>query len=459
MLIEGQQHALRKILKSKLSALEGKTWTKELDMYPDLIGAIKDGLYKETEDILVVDTSQRNDFHADVSVAAYDDARLPYCVRYFLEFKLPSVEPRTAAHCGQMLDYFKSIREKQPHRSRFIGVLSNYSSSWVYDAVFDENGPKIEEYPCSSLADAIIFADKSLASQLRATIPSLDKALDPKFSVLSVGKHYFLLSVKKRIPLQDDTVPRHMPTRSQTVNIPKWFPPVRYREQKSQFVLKITHDNHSLDNEITILEKLRDANCLHIPDLVWIRGSGELGILPIGEPVLPGEPAAVSRKIVRGMIDGLRYLHSQGIVHRDIRLSNLILKRERNDINVVIIDYETAFDSRQNHSTGSEVDYSGGYICWPQRLLQSTEQLYMPEPADDLFACILVVLHLLFPRRFDELNVGNIRADGSSNPETLKVLQMWKDIENSKIWGGFYRAAKDEDYDKLLEISEVFCHV
>jgi len=159
MIIEGQQHPHRNILTPKLSALEEKIWTKELDMYPDLIGAIKDGLYKDTKDILVVDTSQRNDFHADVSVATYDDARLPYSVRYFLEFKLLSVEPRTAAHCGQMLDYFKSLREKQPHRSRFIGILSNYSSSWVYDAVFDEKeGPKIEEYPCSSLADAIIFA-------------------------------------------------------------------------------------------------------------------------------------------------------------------------------------------------------------------------------------------------------------------------------------------------------------
>ena len=166
-------------------------------MYPDLIGAIKDSLYKETKDILIVDTSQCNNFHADVSIAAYDDARLPYSVGYFLEFKLPSVEPQTAPHCGQMLDYFKSIREKQPHRSRFIGVLSNYSSSWVYDAVFDEKGPKIEEYPCPSLADAIIFAETSFASQLRVTIPPLDKALDPKFSVLSLGKHYFLLSVKR----------------------------------------------------------------------------------------------------------------------------------------------------------------------------------------------------------------------------------------------------------------------
>jgi hypothetical protein len=56
------------------------------------------------------------------------------------------------------------------------------------------------------------------------------------------------------------------------------------------------------------------------------------------------------------------------------RRSPIKLKRERNDINVVIIDYETAFDSEGNHSPGNEVDYSGGYICWPRRLLQSFSQ-------------------------------------------------------------------------------------
>jgi len=329
MLIEGQQHPCRKILTSKLSVLEENTWTKELDTYPDLVGAIRDSLYNDTKHILIVDTSQCNDFHADVSVAKYDDTRLPYSIRYFLEFKLPSVKARTAAHCGQMLDYFKSIREKQPHRSRFIGILSNYSSSWVYNAMFDEKGPKIEGYPCSSLADAIIFAETSSASQLQATIPSLDKALDPKFSVLLLGKHYFLLSVKKVFPLVDDTVPK---THKTVKNTPRWFPLVRHWEQKNQFVLKITHDNRSLENEITTLQKLRNAQAqsLHIPELVWICGSGELGILQIGEPVLPGlESAAVSRKVVRGMIDGLRYLHSQGIIHRDVRLSNLIPSKNR----------------------------------------------------------------------------------------------------------------------------------
>jgi hypothetical protein len=466
-MIQGQQHRHRSVLISKLSALEKKTWTKELDMYPDLISAIRDGLYKDTKDILVVDTHQHRDFYADVSVAPYEDPRLPYFVRYFLEFKLRGVEPRSPSNCGQMLDYFNTAHEKQPHRSQFVGVLSNYDTSWVYVALFDKKGLKIEEYPCSSLADAIIFAETSSDSQMKSMIPPLDSALDPKFSVIAVGKHYFLLSVEIQVALlpADSTMPGRSSTRLQTVknlNTYKWFPPDRHKQRerfgKSRFVLKIAHGRKTLDNEIMILEKLRVGKCLHIPELVWTRGSGELGILPIGEPVLPGETAIVSKKIVQGMINGLRYLHSQGIIHRDIRLSNLILTRVKNNVNVVIIDYETAFDSEGNHSTPNEVDYSGGYICWPRRLLQSMEQSYIPEPSDDLFACILVVLHLLFPRRFDEFSASNIGAN-NQNPETLSVLQMWKDIESSKIWGQFYEAARDRNYDRLLGIADVFSHV
>ena len=65
----------------------------------------------------------------------------------------------------------------------------------------------------------------------------------------------------------------------------------------NQFVLKIMHDNHSLDNEVMTLENLHNAKSPHILEQVWICGSGELGILKIGEPVLPGESAAVSHKV------------------------------------------------------------------------------------------------------------------------------------------------------------------
>jgi hypothetical protein len=100
-----------------------------------------------------------------------------------------------------MLDYFNTVHEKQPHRSHFVGVLSNYDTSWVYVDLFDKKGLKIEDYPCSSLADAIIFAETSSDSQMKSMIPSLDPALDPKFSVIAVGKHYFLLSVENRVVL------------------------------------------------------------------------------------------------------------------------------------------------------------------------------------------------------------------------------------------------------------------
>jgi hypothetical protein len=91
ILIQGQKHSRRNILMSKLSALREENWTKEFDMYPDLIGAIRDGLYKETNDLLVVDSHQHKDFYADISVATYDDARLPYSVRYFLELKFTNL--------------------------------------------------------------------------------------------------------------------------------------------------------------------------------------------------------------------------------------------------------------------------------------------------------------------------------------------------------------------------------
>ena len=75
-------------------------------------------------------------------------------------------------------------------------------------------------------------------------------------------------------------------------------------------MLKIAHGESSLSHEIRILEKLRNAPCQHVPELVWTCGVIELGIVPIGEPVLPGEPPLISRKIVKGRFELLaRFMH------------------------------------------------------------------------------------------------------------------------------------------------------
>src|ERR1700734_2308071 len=88
-----------------------------------------------------------------------------------------------------------------------------------------------------------------------------------------------------------------------------------------------------------------------------------------------------------------------------------------------------------------------GDICWPKRLLESNMERYIPEPADDLFACILVVLHLLFPSRFNMFHQGSISNRMPRTRETTKLLQLWNDIEKSKIWRPFVKAARTEKYD------------
>jgi serine/threonine protein kinase len=152
--------------------------------------------------------------------------------------------------------------------------------------------------------------------------------------------------------------------------------------------------------------------------------------MPLGVPIRPPESQIISRKIVQGMVEGLQYLHGQHIVHCDIRFSNLILRHRQNDINMVIIDYETAYDL-----DFEEVQYSGGYICWPHRLLEVKTVLYVPEAMDGLYACILVVLTMLFPQHFDDFPAGKIRPNADPTQDTLKIIH------------------------KLLEIADCFCHV
>ena len=188
----------------------------------------------------------------------------------------------------------------------------------------------------------------------------LNGILEPKFSVLTIGKHFFLLSVMKSSKVGLLTC---MSSQRQTVkSVYCWKPLVWHHEKKKhlKFVLKITHDDSSLVNEIKTLKTFHDAACSHLPELVWTQeGNKELGIALIGEPVKSGESATISHKIVQGMIEGLRYLHNMHIIHQDIQLSNLILKCTVNDVNMVIIDYEMAFAFNQ----GSwKVEYAGGYI-------------------------------------------------------------------------------------------------
>ena len=176
--------------------------------------------------------------------------------------------------------------------------------------------------------------------------------------------------------------------------------------------------------------------------------------MPCGKPIEFREAQSVSRKIVIQLMDGLEFLHNLGIVHRDIRPSNLILHSSDSGINLVIIDYENDVLVKE---VSNGVDYFGGFISWPVRLLKSNDSNYIPMPEDDLFASILVVLHMLFPQHFSSFSASKIGTVDSD--ERLRLIKLWEDIEKSRVWGSFLKAVNKQDYSTLKGMVDFFCHV
>jgi hypothetical protein len=397
--------------------------------------------------VCVVDTHQQGNFRPDISVADFPDDRLLYCMWYFIELKV-AVNLTPSSYSGQILDYFNKAHERQRHRREFTAILSNLAIAWVFTAEFNEEVVRVYRAYAPSLADAIVYADAESRKQRPANLPRLEDRFSPRYNVLAVSKHHHLLKVS--VPPEPATPPS-TPTTRRTKGV--WKPSLRH-PNATYFVLKVAYGEADVLNELRILEEIKRATknqaCDNLPDLVWVgKSRNELGIVPVGVPIDLIRSPPVSRKIVEGLLTGLKFLHDRGIIHRDIRPSNLVLANEK----VIIIDYETSV-----MGVAKEVEYLGGFICWPKRLLQGNIEKYMPRPQDDLFASILVVLHLLFPSEFDAFRAHNVDSGQQRTRETQRLLTLWEDIEKSKMWSIYPPAAEDKNYDKLKEMGSIFCY-
>jgi hypothetical protein len=109
----------------------------------------------------------------------------------------------------------------------------------------------------------------------------------------------------------------------------------------------------------------------------------------------------------------------------------------------------------------ASVEYLGGFIYWLKHLLESNTIHYEPKPADNLFATILVVLHLICPSQLDAFCASSIRVSAGDNctPETKWLLALWEEIGHSGIWGSFMKATEKGDYQQLKGMADVFCHI
>jgi hypothetical protein len=74
-----QLHVKKAGLESKFGKVSIAKWKEEKHMYPDIIKVMKSEFYTEDSGPKVVDTHDRGDFRADVSVSDYNDEKFAYC--------------------------------------------------------------------------------------------------------------------------------------------------------------------------------------------------------------------------------------------------------------------------------------------------------------------------------------------------------------------------------------------
>jgi serine/threonine protein kinase len=112
-------------------------------------------------------------------------------------------------------------------------------------------------------------------------------------------------------------------------------------------------------------------------------------------------------KIIVGVLHGMKYMHSQSIIHRGVRPSNLFLDES---IRVRIGDFGTA----RFEDCGSKSVSDVGRICYMAPEAASGD---VPTKAFDVFSFGLILYELLtgesvFPRSGNRLQIATMQAEG-----------------------------------------------
>jgi protein-serine/threonine kinase len=92
----------------------------------------------------------------------------------------------------------------------------------------------------------------------------------------------------------------------------------------------------------------------HIGIILEYASGGELFDYILNHRYLKDGPA---RKLFSQLISGVGYLHRKGIVHRDLKLENLLLDRNKN---IIITDFGFANTFNPNDELGEEIEYRLG---------------------------------------------------------------------------------------------------
>ncbi|KAJ7827048.1 kinase-like domain-containing protein [Mycena olivaceomarginata] len=151
-----------------------------------------------------------------------------------------------------------------------------------------------------------------------------------------------------------------------------------------------------ISREIEILDMLRHPNIVRLYDvfetdkffgiILEYASGGELFDHILAHRCLKERDAA---KLFAQLISGVWYMHQQNIVHRDLKLENLLLDRHRN---LVITDF--GFANRFDHDRNDLMETMCGSPCYAAPELVNQNGLYVGTAAD-IWSCGVILYAML----------------------------------------------------------------
>ncbi|KAH7925023.1 Pkinase-domain-containing protein [Leucogyrophana mollusca] len=181
-----------------------------------------------------------------------------------------------------------------------------------------------------------------------------------------------------------------------------------------------------VEREIEVLRTLKHPNIVRLYDVIETdkyigiileyASGGELFDHILAHRYLKEKDAA---KLFSQLISGVWYIHQKKIVHRDLKLENLLLDRHRN---VIITDF--GFANRFEHRTDDLMQTSCGSPCYAAPELVISEGLYVGS-AVDIWSCGVILYAML---------AGYLPFDDDpANPDGDNINLLYKYIVNTPL--------------------------
>ena len=386
----------------------------------------------------VFDTRQHEYLHlcrADISFASNDCSSVHVGnVVLIMKIKAGSKSFFTNGEMGAMCFALKAVLDENPRRALIYGV---YLCANIFCVLRAERDDDRLVYAHSNLIDTDVKGLESLFGLLKLGAPALGWNMPELPPVRSMEKTCLAECI-----LGSGLT-------SEVYAYPE-------KSGCGDLVAKCFRSNFQtiLDHERKILETLRTVE--GVPRVVH-----EEGLMLVLSPrasevsVEPMRLHYLKRKHIEQLVKILESAHGLNIVHRDIRLANIMFVTDSNDSTILISDWGFAMNT-ENYIYESHIVASYGTLTTAcPRILEalSQSQLVVPRPADDLQALV----RTLYMYRYEagRRKVQTIQRLASSDV-VYKLQEFWNQALAEEPWKTFDNLAKQCNYTELSEGISVF---